>query len=199
VEPTYVFGSSGQLKEQVLAGAPFGLFLSADASYPEEVEAAGLAVEGGVRSYGVGRLALAWATAVSPLASVEDLARADIEHVSIANPVHAPYGRAAKQSAERAGVWEAIQDRLVFGENVRQATDYVQQGNAEAGLVALSLVVGTDTKYVRVPADLHDPITQAGVAVAGSGVETEAMCVLDYLAAEEGQALLREFGFEPVE
>jgi len=199
VAPTYAFGSSGQLKEQVLAGAPFGLYLSADASYPEDVEAAGLAVDGGVRSYAVGRLALAWAPGVAPLAGIGDLARDDIEHVAIANPEHAPYGRAAKQSAERAGVWEAIEDRLVFGENVRQATDYVEQGNAEAGLIALSLVVGTDTEYLLVPADLHEPITQAGVVVKGTGVESEAMCVLDYLAADDGQALLRDFGFEPVE
>jgi molybdate transport system substrate-binding protein len=199
VAPVYVFGSSGQLKEQVLAGAPFGLFLSADAAYPDEVQDAGLSVEGGVRSYAVGRLALAWAPGVEPLSGIEDLAREDIEHISIANPEHAPYGRAARQAAERAGAWEAIEDRLVLGENVRQATDYVVQGNAEAGLIALSLVIGTDATYIPVPEELHDPITQAGVVVAGRGVETEAMCVLDYLGSEDGQALLRDFGFEPVE
>jgi molybdate transport system substrate-binding protein len=199
VNLTFVFGSSGQLKEQVLAGAPFGLYLSADASYAEEVQAAGLAAEDGVTAYAVGRLALAWAPGETPLEAVGDLVRADIAHISIANPEHAPYGRAARQAAEGAGVWDEIQGRLVHGENVRQATDYVEQGNAEAGLVALSLVIGTDTGYVLVPGELHEPITQAGAVIEGTGVETEGGCVLQYLASADGQALLRDYGFEPVE
>lgn len=198
VDLVLVFGSSGQLKEQVLAGAPFALYLSADASYPREIEAAGLTVDDGVAEYAVGRLALARADNVDPLETLEGLLREDVTHISIANPGHAPYGRAAREAAQSAGVWEAIQSRLVFAENVRQATDYVEQGNAEAGLVALSLVIGTETPYVLVDASLHDPITQTGAIIAGTGLDNESRCILDYLRGADGQALLLDFGFEPV-
>ena len=194
----FVFGSSGQLKEQILAGASFGLYLSADAAFPREVEAAGLTVEDGVAEYAVGRLALAWAPGIAPMSGAEDLLRDDVRYISIANPAHAPYGRAARETLVTLGLWEAAQGRLVLGENVRQATDYVEQGNAEAGLVALSLVIGTDIEYVVVPAELHKPITQAGAVIAGKGVDTESRCVLDYLRGASGQSMLQRYGFEPV-
>lgn len=198
VSITFVFGSSGQLKEQILAGASFGLYLSADAAFPREVEAAGLTTENGVGEYAVGRLALAWAPGTAPLKGTDELLRDDIHYISIANPAHAPYGRAAQETMETLGIWQNASERLVLGENVRQATDYVEQGNAEAGLVALSLVIGTDTGYSVVPAELHNPITQAGAVIAGTGLESESHCVLDYLRGSEGQAMLQRFGFEPL-
>jgi molybdate transport system substrate-binding protein len=195
---TFVFGSSGQLKEQILAGAGYHLFLSADVGYVEALARAGRLAPDDVTPYAVGRLALAWRRGLPPLTGIEDLARGDVTHIAIANPAHAPYGRAAQQAMTAAGLWERLQPRLVLGENIRQATDYVQSGNADAGLVALALVVDTDTPYVLVPAALHQPILQAGGVLRGSGGETAARCVLQYLRQPSGQELLKRFGFEPV-
>lgn len=195
---TLVFGSSGQLKEQVLAGADYHLFLSADVGYVDELVRAGRLEAEGAGPYAVGRLALAWRRDLPPLSGITDLTRSDITHIAIANPGHAPYGRAAQQALTAAGLWERLQPRLVLGENIRQATDYVQGGNADAGLVALALVIDTDTPYVLVPTSLHQPIVQAGGVVRGSGREGVARCLLAALRAPAGQEALKRFGFEPV-
>ncbi len=195
---TLVYGSSGQLKEQILAGARYHLFLSADVEYVQELVRAGRLEGEGAGPYAVGRLALAWRRGLPPLRGVEDLARADVTHIAIANPAHAPYGRAAQQALTAAGLWERLQPRLVLGENIRQATDYVQGGNADAGLVALALVIDTDTPYTLVPASLHRPIVQAGGVLRGSGKEDAARCLLAALRAPAGQEALARFGFEPV-
>jgi molybdate transport system substrate-binding protein len=161
------------------------------------VRDAGLAVDDLVVQYAVGRLALAWRDGLDPIGDVEALTRGDVARLAIANPGHAPYGRTAQEALESVGIWADVQPALVFGENVRQTTDYVEQGNADAGLVALSLVIGTDTPYVVVDAALHQPITQAGVAISGSGAEAESTCLLNYLRGPDGQALLARYGFEP--
>lgn len=195
---TFVFGSSGQLKEQILAGAPYHLFLSADTAFVEELVRAGRIVEDGSRTYAVGRLALTWRRGLPPMAGVAELTRADIRRVAIANPSHAPYGRAAREAMLGAGVWDGVQGRLVLGENIRQATDYVEQGNADAGIVALALVIDTGADYDVIPASAHQPIVQGGGVVRGSGGEATARCALHYLLDRSGQEILGRFGFEPV-
>jgi molybdate transport system substrate-binding protein len=195
----FVFGSSGQLKTQILAGARFGLYLSADAAYPAELEEAGLVAPGGRASYGFGRLALATRAGLTPVANVQGLADAAIRTVAIANPAHAPYGRAAEEALRRAGVYEEVRPKLVFAENIRQATDYVEKGDADAGIVALALVVaGSPAAWSVVDASLHEPIEQAGAVIRGSGAEVTGRCLLDYLLGEAGQAALGRYGFEPV-
>lgn len=195
---TFVFGSSGQLKEQILAGADYHLFLSADTDYVAELDRAGRVVPNGSASYAVGRIVLAWRKDLPPLGGVSDLARSDIRRIAIANPAHAPYGRAAEQAMTAAGVWQGVQSRLVLGENIRQATDYVQQGNADAGIVALALVIDTDTPYTLIDASLHKPIIQGAGVVKGTGGERTARCALQQILAPDGQEALQRFGFEPV-
>ena len=195
---TYVFGSSGQLKEQVLAGAGYHLFLSADTAFVEELDRAGKLVPNGRANYAVGRIVFAWRAGLPPLASVADLTRSDIKRIAIANPAHAPYGRAAQQAMSAAGVWDTVQGRLVLGENIRQATDYVEGGNADAGILALALVIDTDTPYKLVEATSHRPIIQAGGVVKGSRGELSARCVLQFILDPAGQQVLKKFGFEPV-
>ncbi len=196
---TFVFGSSGQLKSQVEAGADFGLFLSADIQYPRELAAQGLVVPNGVASYGVGRIVLATRAGIDPATGLDDLRRPDIRRIAIANPAHAPYGRAARQALESAGVYESIESKLVLAENIRQATDYVESGNADAAIVALALVIkGSPAPYTLIDASLHEPIEQGGAVIKGSGAELTGRCLLEYLLGPEGQAALREFGFEGV-
>lgn len=193
---TFVFGSSGQLRTQIKAGADFALYLSADEAFTRELADAGLVVPNGLASYGVGRLAVAWRKGLAPIERLEDVARDDIRQLAIANPSHAPYGRAAKEALERAGVYRAVERRLVYGENVRQALDYVEKGDADAGIVALALVINTETPYRVIDASLYHPLAQSGAVIRGTGGELTGRCVLQYLLDDEGQAALRQYGFE---
>lgn len=196
---TFVFGSSGQLKNQVEAGAAFGLFLSADSQYPRDLAEKGLVVPNGVASYGVGRIVVATRAGLEPATSLEGLTRSEIRRVAIANPAHAPYGRAAKQALESAGLYDAIEKKLVFGENIRQTTDYVEKGDADAAIVALALVIkGSPAAYTLIDSSLHQPIEQGGAVIKGSGAELTGRCLLQYLLDPEGQAALEDYGFERV-
>jgi molybdate transport system substrate-binding protein len=195
---TWVFGSSGQLKTQIEAGASFGLYFSADAAYPEELDEEGLVAPNGLAHYGVGRIVIATRPGIEPVESLEDLGRDGLESIAIANPAHAPYGRAAEQALKSAGVYDTIRGRLVFGENIRQTTDYVEKGDADAAIVALALVInGTPASYTLIDASLHLPILQAGAVVKGSGAEKTARCLLQFVLDREGQAALARYGFEP--
>ncbi len=193
---TFVFGSSGQLKTQIEAGADFALLLSADRQYPAELDSLRMVVPNGLASYGVGRLVLATRTGLEPVADVPELSRSDIRRIAIANPGHAPYGRAARQALQAAGVFPAVERKLVLGENIRQATEYVSTGNADAGLLALALVSDAGFAWTVVDAGLHLPIEQTGAVIRGTGAELTARCLLQYLLDPPGQAALREFGFE---
>lgn len=196
---TLVFGSSGQLKNQVEAGAKFGLYLSADAQYPRDLAAKGLVVPNGVASYGVGRIVLATRAGIEPVTAFEGLTSESIRRIAIANPGHAPYGRAAREALEASGLYDAIEEKLVLGENIRQATDYVEKGDADAGIVALALVInGSPASYTLIDSTLHQPIEQGGAVIKGTGAELTARCVLQYLLDPEGQAALRDHGFEEV-
>lgn len=196
---TLVFGSSGQLKNQVEAGARFGLFLSADSQYPRDLAAKGLVVPNGVASYGAGRIVLATRAGIEPLTALEGLTSQAIRRIAIANPGHAPYGRAAKEALEASGLYSAVEGKLVLGENIRQTTDYVEKGDADAGIVALALVIkGSPASYSLIDSALHQPIEQGGAVIQGTGAELTGRCVLQYLLSPEGQAALGDYGFEEV-
>jgi len=195
VEIVVTYGSSGQLAAQIEAGAPFHLFLSANAQYVERLVERGLVEPGDAEPYAVGRLAIVTRSGLPPVRTLAELAsRADVARVAIANPEHAPYGAAAVEALAAAGVLEALQGRLVYGENVRQALEYVERGEADAGLVAASLL-GPGSTAPLVPSDLHMPIVQVGAALRRERRE-EARCVLDAIRTEEVQRFLRRYGFE---
>jgi len=197
---TTTYGSSGQLARQLTAGAPFDLFLSADTTYVEEVLRAGRAAPASAAVYGRGRLAVITRAGVPLPATFAELGDGAFGTISIANPAHAPYGRAAREALRSAGILDRVEGRLVQGENVRQAVEYVDNGSADAGIVALALVIdrGAD-RYLMVDAALHAPITQAGVVTRGTGAERTARCALQYLLSEDGQNALSTFGFEPAQ
>jgi molybdate transport system substrate-binding protein len=188
------YGSSGQLAQQIEQGAPYDVYVSANLQYARDLESQGKLVPGSVVEYARGRLAL-W----SPhgrFRQLSDLAVPSVSHVAIANPAHAPYGVAARQALEKAGLWASLADRLVLGENVRQAFQFVSTGNADAGLVALSLV--KDKGGILVDGSLHEPVVQAGGVVAGSRQPELGGRFLALLVGKEGQELLARSGFEPV-
>jgi molybdate transport system substrate-binding protein len=200
IQPTY--GSSGNFLAQVKEGAPFDVFFSADAEYPRELENAGLAESGSTRLYGIGQIVV-WVRIASPLdvesRGLEALADHSVESVAIANPEHAPYGRAAVAAMKAAGVYDAVQPKLVLGENVSQAAQFVESGNADAGVFALSLAIAPALKdkgrYAVVPIGSY-PLLEQGVVVINSAVDEDAArAFVDFVLGPEGRAILDRYGF----
>lgn len=195
VEVTFSFGSSGQLREQIINGAPFDLFASANLAFIEEVIAAGKGDESTKADYAYGRVAVK-ASAGKPLpASLADLEDADYERVAIANPEHAPYGEAAEQALTSVGIIEAVRPKLVFGENISDTLRIVQSGNADVGLVALSLVITGDDDYLLIDESLHEPLRQALVVLSDGERGRAAEHFADFLANAGGREIMVRYGF----
>src|SRR5262249_11582818 len=162
VKVTPTFGASGQLAEQIKAGAPFDIFLAANQAFVSELVSQGLIKSNTVRPYARGSLVLAVHHEVSGHVSrLEDLTNPAVKKIALANPDTAPYGRAGKQALERAGLWKQVEPKIVLAESVRQALIYVQDGNAEAGLVGRSIARVKGVTIVEIPGSHYDRIIQA--------------------------------------
>jgi molybdate transport system substrate-binding protein len=190
-------GSTGKLYAQVVQGAPFDVFLAADADRPARLEAAGLGVAGTRVTYAIGRLALWAPDAEHPEQALQQLNGTPTPRVALANPRHAPYGTAAEAFLRGEGLWEKLGERLVRGENVAQAHHFVASGNAELGLVALPQLRlqgdrTTGAVWV-VPADRHPSIEQQALLIRESPA---GRSFLAWLLSEPVQARLREFGYD---
>lgn len=195
------YGSSGNFFSQIQNGAPFDLFFSADATYPEELEAAGLAEAHTLYRYAVGRI-VAWAPAGSRLdfskLGLRALLDPTVQRIAIANPEHAPYGRAAVAALRDAGIYEQVKAKLVYGENISQAAQFVESGNAQAGIVAMSLALSPamkDGKSWIIPEHMHAPIEQEAIVLKASKDKDAARAFLDYVQSAPGRAVLEKFGF----
>lgn len=197
------FGSSGDFFNQIQNGAPYDVFLSADLGYPEKLIKLGFADSGSLRTYAVGRLVLC----------VPRGSHLDIEHqgikvlldpsvhkIAIANPQHAPYGRAAVAALQHFGLYVKVTNRLVLGENVGQAAQFVESGNAQVGIIALAHALAPSVRplgrYTLVPTDSYPPLRQGVVIISRSKNKTLAVEFLKYLAGPESQAIFRQYGFE---
>jgi molybdate transport system substrate-binding protein len=196
------FGSSGNLTNQIRNGAPFDLFFSADEQYPQQLIAEGLASKDTLYRYAVGRLVL-WVPSDSPLdlskAGIQSLLDPTVKKISIANPATAPYGRAAEAALRHFGIYDQISSRLVLGENVSQAAQFVESGNAQAGLIALSHALAPAMKdkgrYWTVPLDAYPTLNQAAVVLSKSKQQDAARKFLDFLRSSEATSLLTSYGF----
>jgi molybdate transport system substrate-binding protein len=189
--------STGKLYAQIENGAPFEVFLSADSERPRLLEERGLAVGGSRFSYALGRLVL-WSAQpdlVDPAGAVLD--QTGWRHLAIANPKLAPYGAAAREALIKQGLWDRVQDRLVQGEDIAQAFQFVATGNAELGFVALAQLAGADRGGSRwlVPESLHAPIEQQAVLLARAKDDTAARAFLDFLRAPEARARIAQAGY----
>jgi molybdate transport system substrate-binding protein len=188
----FTLASSGSLAHQIENGAPFDVFLSADERSVKEL-AAGEHLEPDVVIYATGRLGL-WSKD-GQVRSLEDLKKPQVIHLAIANPDHAPYGIAARKALETQGLWREVQPKIVYGENVRQAMQFAESGNADAVITSWTLLIG---RGVLLPAEWHDPIRQAGGVVKGSTQPTTARQFLKFLLNAEGQRILQSGGlFSP--
>jgi molybdate transport system substrate-binding protein len=195
-------GSSGNFFSQIENGAPFDVFFSADVDYPRKLEAEGLAVPGSVFVYGTGKIVL-WVRNESRLDLIKGLAalrEPSVRKVAIANPQHAPYGRAAEEALRKAGVYDAVKDRLVLGENISQAAQFVESGNAEAGILALSLAVSPGLKeagrYSMIPENLYAPIEQGAALLRASPNPPAARTFLEFVKTPGAAAVLERYGFK---
>jgi molybdate transport system substrate-binding protein len=189
----FSLGASGMLARQIENGAPFDVYLSANERFTRDLEATGKLAPGSVRVYAQGRLGL-WSRS-GRIRTLDDLLAPGIRHVAIANPLHAPYGMAAQQALKNRGLWEKLAGKIVYGENVQQALNFAETGNADAVLTAWSLVF--DHGVVSLPANLHAPIRQVGAVVKSTRHPAAAFAFLNFLTGPEGRRLLSRFGLEP--
>ena len=192
----FVFGSTGMLTRQIENGAPFDLFASASASYIDQLDQQGLIISDSKTIYARGRITL-WASNESPVRfqGIADLARPEIQRVAIANPDHAPYGLAAKQALQSAGVWDRVQPKLVYGDNIRQTLQYAQTGNVEVAIVALSLSIPSNGRWTLIPEELHQPIDQTLAIMKSTKNEPAARAFITFLSSPQGKAIMKKYGF----
>jgi len=194
-------GSSGNFFSQILNGAPFDLYFSADIGYPKKLEEAGLTVPGSLYLYAIGRIVL-WASKESHLdlsKGLDVLREPTIRKIAIANPKHAPYGRAAVAAMEHFKVYDQVKDRLILGENISQAAQFIESGACDAGIIALSLALAPAMKaagqYWEIPATAHAPLEQGAVILKQSKNPEAAKQFLEYIKGPQGQEIMKRFGF----
>jgi len=190
------FGSSGMLAKQIENGAPVDLFAAANVDYVSQLEQKGLIIPDTKKIYARGRLVI-WTPRNSAIRieKLADLSSPEVKRIAIANPEHAPYGIAAKQALEHAGLWEAVKTKLVFGENIRQTMQYAQTGNVEVAIVSLSLTAENDGQWVLVPEELHNPLDQAFAVIKGAKNEAAARAFAAFAVGAQGQAIMKRYGF----
>ncbi|MFO0588877.1 MAG: molybdate ABC transporter substrate-binding protein [Polyangiaceae bacterium] len=191
----FSFGASGMLAKQVSEGAPFDLFAAANASYVDDAVKSGRCDGTTKMLYARGHLVVWTKKGSAKLVSLADLADPRFVKIAIANPEHAPYGKAAREALQKAGIWDKVQPKLVFGENVQQALQFAQTGNADAAIVGLSLALATDGERLEIPESEHAPLDQA-LVVCGSGARAAvAKDFAAFLASPEGRTILTTYGF----
>ena len=194
-------GSSGNFFSQIQNGAPFDLYFSADIGYPKKLEEAGLVVPGSIYPYAVGRIVL-WAGNGSHLdlsKGLEVLREPTIKKIAIANPKHAPYGRAAVAAMEYFKVYDQVKDKLILGENITQAAQFIESGACDIGIIALSLAIASVMKskgtYWEVPVEAHPSLDQGAVILKQSKNPEAARRFLEFIKSPHGQEIMKRYGF----
>ena len=196
------YGSSGNFFAQIQNRAPFDLYFSADIEYPRKLAEAGHALDANVFIYGVGRIVV-WAPKSSPLRveqlGIQSLMAPSVKKIAIANPQHAPYGRAALAAMKSLGVYEQVESRLVYGENIAQTSQFIQSGAADAGIIALSLALApqmrTAGRYWEVPMDAYPKMEQGGMIVKWTKQPDAARVFRDFVVGQHGREVLKRYGF----
>jgi molybdate transport system substrate-binding protein len=201
VKLNLTFGSSGNFFAQIQNGAPFDIFFSADSDYPRKLNEAGLVLPNSADSYAVGKLVL-WSAPDSKLdlekSGWQSLLDPGVQKIAVANPAHAPYGRAALEALKNSGLYEKIKSKLVFGENISQAAQFVQSGNAQIGVLAASITSSpafSSGHAWKIPQDQYTPLLQSFVALKSSPNKNAALAFLAYVRAPASQSILEKYGF----
>ncbi|MEK7306315.1 MAG: molybdate ABC transporter substrate-binding protein [Nitrospirota bacterium] len=202
VEVKVIFGSSGNLASQIINGAPFDIFLSASPIYIEQLDSAGAVIPGSKSFFAIGRIVL-WVPNASKIdidvSGIKGLLDPSVKKIAIANPQHAPYGRAAVEAMKQLGVYEGVKDRLIFGENISQAAQFIQSGAADIGIIALSIALSPKMKSIGrfwlIPEGSYNRIEQWAAVIKRSNNVRLAEVFISYLGGEEGRRILSEYGF----
>jgi molybdate transport system substrate-binding protein len=203
------FGSSGNIYSQIQNGAPYDLFFSADIAFPRKLVSAGLALPESLYQYAQGKIVL-WVPKGSRLnieqKGLQSLLDPSVRRIAIANPTHAPYGRAAKAALEHENLFRLLRDKFVIGENISQTAQFIQSGNADIGIIALSLALSPQLKsagrYWEIPTESYPPIQQGVVILKTSKRQATARMFLDYLRQAPASRILKGYGFalpQPIE
>ncbi|MDD5301053.1 MAG: molybdate ABC transporter substrate-binding protein [Gallionella sp.] len=193
-----VYGSSGKFQAQIRQGAPFDLYFSADIAYARALKAEGFAASE-AQPYAVGRIVLWSPSRDAGRMTLTDLADPAIQKIAIANPKHAPYGKRAEEALKAAGVWEKVEAKLVYGENVAQTAQFVQTGNAQVGIIALSLALSPELAkqggYTLIPDKLHQPLEQGFIITRHAAGNPLAQAFASFMAGKEARMVMTRYGF----
>src|SRR5215471_9982738 len=195
------YGSSGNFVAQFQSGAPFDVFFSADIGYPRKLAEKGLAADD-VFLYATGRIVV-WVTKDSPVAvdklEIKALVEPSVRKIAVANPEHAPYGRAAVAALKALNIYDEVASRLVFGENIAQTAQFVQSGAADVGILALSLAVAPQMREVgrfwQVPVEAYPRIEQGGIILKSSKHLETALAFREFILGDHGRQVLKDYGF----
>ena len=197
-EVQVVYGSSGKFHTQIQQGAPYDLFFSADIGFPRELARQGQAASE-VKPYAVGRIVLWSADMDATKMTLASLTDSKITKIAIANPKHAPYGKRAEEALRSAGLWEKVQAKLVFGENIAQTAHYVQSGNAQVGIIALALVLNPELSkkggYYLVPDSMHNPLEQGFIITRLGAAKPLAKQFAGYMGSKQVRSIMTKYGF----
>ena len=194
-------GSSGNFFAQIQNGAPFDIYFSADIAYPRKLEEAGLTVPGSLYQYAVGRIVI-WTgheSRIDVTKGFESLREPTVKKIAIANPKHAPYGRAAVAAMEYFKLYDQVKDKLILGENISQAAQFIESGACDIGIIALSLAIAPAMKskgrYWEVPAEAHPALDQGAVILKSSKQQESARQFLEFIKGPQSQEIMKRYGF----
>lgn len=195
------YGSSGNFYAQIKQDAPFDLFFSADASYPARLEKEGFAVKGQRKIYAIGKIVL-WIpkkSAFNPQKGLNIVRESEVKKLAIANPKHAPYGRAAEEALRYYSLWDKVQGKLVFGENILQTAQFVQTGAADVGIIALSLAISpkmaNDGNYWTIPTESYNKLEQSYAVLQRGKDKPGVKTFLEFIQGVKGKKILSNYGF----
>ncbi len=193
------YGSSGNFFAQIKQGAPFDIFFSADITYPKHLEEEGLAVMGTRELYAIGKIVL-WIPKKSKLNFQKGLeVLLEVKRLAIANPKHAPYGKAAEEALRYYGLWDKVQDKLVFGESISQTAQFVQTGAVDAGIIALSLAISprmaNEGSYWIIPTESYSRLDQAYAVLQRGKDKSGVKIFLEFVQGKKGKKILSHYGF----
>jgi len=193
---TLVMGSTGNLAKQIEHGAPADVFFAANESFVDDLKAVGAIISQTRALYAQGRIVLAFPKkSTSSLRELQDLLRPEVRRIAIANPAHAPYGRAAQEALERLGLWDRLRSKLVYGENIRHTLQFIQTGAVEGGIVALSVADVPEVAYVPIDPKLYTPLNQVAAVVRRSPHPELGAAFIQFVGGPEGRPIMKRYGF----
>lgn len=195
IKVTLTLGSTAQLAQQILHGAPYDVFFAADAASVEDLRAKGAVLPDSVAPYASGQIVLARAPGRPAPFGLKDLTQKEIKRIAIANPAHAPYGKAAQEALERAGLWIEIQSKVVYGENVGQALQFLQTGNVDVAILPLSLARAVEVSHVLIDQALYSPIIQLAGVSARSKSPDVARVFIRFVTGPQGRPVMNRLGY----